>query len=100
MHGADFTGFRQPGPAQKTRTNLRYLQERVSVYFRLYGFRTPAHHECRALGAGVRKPPKNETAGEGTRTEPSLAELWGFEDRAGCHEVGADAEGTRAPQRG
>jgi hypothetical protein len=36
MHGADFTGFRQPAPAQKTRTNLRYLQERVSVHFRLW----------------------------------------------------------------
>jgi hypothetical protein len=32
-------------------------------------FRTPAHHErCRALGAGVRKSPKNETAGEGTNS--------------------------------
>jgi hypothetical protein len=37
------------------------------------GFRTPAHHgPCHALRAGVRKPPKNETAGEGTRTAPSL----------------------------
>ena len=64
------------------------------------GFRTPAHHgPCHALRAGVRKPPKNETAGEGRRTAPSLAELWRFEDSAGCDEFGADAEGTRAAER-
>jgi hypothetical protein len=39
----------------------------------VYGFRTPAHHErCRALGAGVRKPPKNETAGEGTNSRAAF----------------------------
>ena len=39
----------------------------------IYGFRTPAHHEkCRALVAGVRKPPKNETAGEGTNSRAAF----------------------------
>ena len=39
----------------------------------IYGFRTPAHHErCRALGAGVRKPPKNETAGEGRNSRAAF----------------------------
>src|SRR5262249_53551060 len=46
----------------------------------IYGFRTPAHHgPCHALGAGVRKPPKNETAGEGTKGRA----VFGVSARAG-----------------
>ena len=38
------------------------------------GFRTPAHHEpCHALRAGVRKPPKNETAGGDARWSRDVA---------------------------
>jgi hypothetical protein len=38
------------------------------------GFRTPAHHgPCHALRAGVRKPPKNETAGGDARWSRDVA---------------------------
>src|SRR5262252_4319087 len=40
----------------------------------IYGFRTPAHHgPCHRLRAGVRKPPKNETAGGDARSSRDLS---------------------------
>src|SRR5215467_4254135 len=55
--------------SQSTETTARPPSRRVLIY----GFRTPAHHErCRALVAGVRKPPKNETAGEGTNSRAAF----------------------------
>jgi hypothetical protein len=51
------------------------------------GFRMPAHGDGAACaGAGVRKPPKNEPAGD-VRGKRS-AQLWGFCRGFGLAEVG------------
>jgi hypothetical protein len=56
------------------------------------GFRTPAVTNISTrTTAGVRKPPRDETAGKGTYWAVPRAQLWGFGGGGATAEVGSEA---------